>query len=142
MPELRKADPEARRRAVLTILIATAVGVLVIFAFEQNRQVLEDWLLADPETAKQRAGWLLLLLAALLQLPTIGFAIYLWSIAGKILRAREYPPPGLAVIRDTPVVTGTAAEARGRQLRLLATGLVIAGLVFSLLLWRLAAILG
>jgi len=138
MPDIRKADAQARRRAVLLIFAAAFIGSLLILVFEHFRIPLEDWLLADPELSGERARRLLLALAGLLQLPALGFALYLWTLGKRICRAQEFPPPGLAVIRDTPVVTGTAAMARGRQLKLLAFGLVVASAVFGLLLWQLA----
>jgi len=69
-------------------------------------------------------------------------AAYLWLLGRKVLSAREFPPPGQRVIRDTPVVTGEAAVARGNQLRVLALGFGIASGVLGLLLWRLASTFG
>src|SRR5262249_31314295 len=49
----------------------------------------------------------------------------------------EDPPPGLRVIRDTPIVTGERAVSRGRLLILLALGCCIACALLAVLLWRL-----
>ena len=39
-------------------------------------------------------------------------AAYLWSLGAKVLRAREFPPPGHRVIRDTPVITLLVGNSR------------------------------
>ena len=53
-------------------------------------------------------------------------------------RARQSPPPEFRVIRDTPVIAGEAALARGRGFKVLALCLVMASALLWLLLWRLA----
>jgi hypothetical protein len=140
MSAVRKADPVVRRRMLFLVAFAAVVGALLIFVLERYRVPLRDWILADPELSAQRLRMIIMLLAVLLLAPLIGFAVYLWSLGGRILRTREFPPPGLRVIRDTRVISGEAAVSRGRQLKLLAVGCLVAGFALSLLLWRLASL--
>jgi len=142
MTPVREADPAVRRRAVLFLLAGTCVGALLIVGFERYHIPLRDWILAEPEASAQRVKLVLLLLAALLLAPLIVFATYVWSLGERVLRAREYPPPGLCVIRDTPVITGERAISRGRLLKVLALGCGIASVGLGLLLWRLASLFG
>jgi hypothetical protein len=139
MTDVRRADPSARRRAVLFVAVAIVVGTLLIVALERYRGPLRHWLLAEPATSAERISLMLLLVAALLLTPLLGFAAYLWSLGGRILRAKEFPPPGLHVIRDTRVITGEAAVSRGRHLRMLAVGCGVASIALGFLLWRLAS---
>ncbi len=139
MTNVRRADPAARRRAVLIIVVGALIGALLIVALERYLIPLRDGVLAEPGAAAQRVKFVFLLLAALLLAPSLGFAAYLWSLGGRVLEAREYPPPGLRVIHDTPVVTDDAAIFRGRLLRVLALACGIASVVMALLLWRLAS---
>lgn len=81
---------------------------------------------------------LVFFLAAALSAPLLAFAAYLWSLGSKVLWAREFPPPGSRVIRDTSVIAGKAAVLRGRALRALALGLGLASGILCLLLWQLA----
>lgn len=141
MTHVRRADPIARRKVALVLVVGTCVGVLLIVAFERYRAPLSDWVLAEPGASAQRARLVLLLLAVLLLTPLLAFAAYLWSLGERVVRAREFPPPGLRVIRDTPVITGESAVSRGRLLKLLALGCCIASAVLGLLLWRLAPLL-
>ncbi len=142
MTDVRKADPAGRRRAVLLLLVGTCVGALLIVGFERYHIPVRDWILAEPEASGQRAKLVLLLLAALLLAPLVVFAAYVWSLGERVLRAREYPPPGLRVIRDTRVMTGERAISRGRLLKMLALGCGIACVGLGLLLWRLASLFG
>lgn len=141
MTDIRKADPTARRKVALVLVVGTCVGALLIVAFERYRIPLSDWVLADPGASAQRARLIFLLLAVLLLAPLLAFAAYLWSLGERVVRAREFPPPGLRLIRDTPVITGERAVSRGRLLKVLALGCGIASAMLGLLLWRLGSLL-
>lgn len=141
MSDVRKADPVVRRRVVLVLVVGACVGALLIIAFERYRIPASDWLLADTQTSAQRVRLIFLLLAALVVAPLFAFAAYVWSLGERVLRAREFPPPGLRVIRDITVITGEKAVSRGRLLKVLALSCSIASAVLGLLIWRLAAAL-
>jgi hypothetical protein len=113
---------------------------VLIVAYHRYRIPLRDWILAEPRETAQRIQLILLVVGALLLVPLLAFVAYLWSLSAKVLRAREFPPPGHRVVRDTPVVVGEAALARARQLRALALGCGIAGAMLGFLLWRIAAL--
>lgn len=138
MTEIRKADPAARRQAVLLVIISTLVGTALIFGFEHYRTPLRDWLASEPRDVAHRLTLIFFLAAAVLSAPLFAFAAYLWSLGAKVLCSREFPPPGSRVIRDTPIIEGQAAVLRGRVLRALALGLGAASALLCLLLWQLA----
>lgn len=138
MTELRKADPEARRQALLIVVAGALVGVLCLLAIERYRDPLLDWISAEPAASAQRFRRVLLAAAALLTLPLLGIAAYLWALGRRIEAAAAFPPPGMRVIRDTPVVSGASAVSRGRWLKRLALICVIAALALGWMLWRLA----
>ena len=141
MTEIRRADPTARRTVVLVLVVGTCMGALLLLAFTRYRIPLSDWVLADARSSAQRVKLVFLLLAALLLAPLLTLAAYLWSLGEKVVRTREFPPPGLRVIRDTPIVTGERAVSRGRLLKVLALGLGIASAALAALLWRLQLLL-
>jgi hypothetical protein len=141
MTEVRRADPALRRQTVIVLVVGACVGALLIMGFERYSIPLRDWMLAQPGASVQRVKLVFLLLAALLVAPLLAFATYVWSIGGRVIRAREFPPPGLRVMRDTPVTTGEGAIFRGRLLKVFALGCGIASVALGLLLWRLASLL-
>jgi hypothetical protein len=142
MTEVQKADPAARRHAVLLIVVSTLLGAALIVGFERYRTPLRDWFLSKPEKLALRLRLLFLLCAAFVSVPLFGIAVYLWSFGGKVVRARRFPPPGHRVIRDTPILKRQAALSRGRSLKVLAGCIAVAGALLWFLLWPLASVLG
>ena len=141
MTEVRRADPAARRQAVRFVILGALVGTVLIVGFERYRTPVHDWLLSKPEELAHRVKLVFLLSAVVLSAPLLAFAVYLWSLGANVLRARQFPPPGYRVMRDTPVIGGRAAVSRGRAFKLLALCLGIASVLLWLLLWRLAWVL-
>ena len=142
MTGVRRADPAARWTAALVLVAGTCIGAFLLVAFTYYRTPLSDWVLADPGSSARRVKLVFLLPAALLLAPLLALAVYLWALGGKVIRAREFPPPGLRVIRDTPIVTGERAVSRGRLLKVLALGCGIAAAALAVLLWRFGLLLG
>lgn len=138
MPKLLTADPAARRQAVLLVILGAIAAALLILGFERYQTPLRDWLLSGPGEPAHRAKVVFLSLAAVLCAPMVMFAIYLWSLGGRVLRARQFPPPGYRVVHDTPVIEEQAAVSRGRGLKLLALCLGAGSVLLLLSFWRLA----
>jgi hypothetical protein len=136
-PEVRRADPVARRKAILLVILGALAGTLSIAGFEHYRAPLRDWLASNPGERTNRIKLLLILVAAGLSAPLVALAAYLWSLGSSVVRTRQFPPPGSRVIRDTPVVAGQAAMVRGRSLKALALFLGAASALLWLFLWRL-----
>src|SRR4030095_16605742 len=113
MTEVRRADPAARRQAVLLVVFGTVVGALLILGLEHYRTPLRDWLLGEPGERARRVKLALSLTATLLSTPLVAFAAYLWSLGARVARAGGFPPPGYRVIRDTSVIVGPAAVLQG-----------------------------
>jgi hypothetical protein len=141
MTEIRRADPAARRQALLFVVLGALAGALLFVGIERYRVPLRDWVLSEPEKFAHRMKFVFLVSVALLSAPLIAFAVYLWSLGAKVLRAEQFPPPGYRVIRDTPVIGGQAAMFRGRGLKVLALCLGVASALLCLLLWRLVRII-
>lgn len=132
MSDIQRADPEARRRALIVLVFMTAVGGLLIAAFEHFRGPLGEWMRSDPAQTTQRAKWIVFASALLLVVPALGIAVYLWRLGARVLAARRFPPTGVRVIRDTPIVEGDAAAARGQALQILAVCLGVGACVLCL----------
>jgi hypothetical protein len=139
MAKVQRADPAARRQAVLFVAIGALVGALLMVGFERYHTPLRDWILSEPEQSGHRLRIVFLLSAACLSAPLFGFAAYLWSFGGKVLHAQQFPPPGHRVIRDTPNLQGQAAISRGRSFKILAVCLGVACALLWFLFWRLVS---
>ena len=141
MEEIQRADPRARRRALLTVACATVAGLTLIALAERYRPVLEDWVTRDPDQFRARLTLGFATLAVALSGPLLGGAAYCWRLGRRIVRAETFPPPGLAVVRDTVVMHGRAARRRGRLIQLIAAALALVACAIPAMLWRLASLL-
>ena len=141
MIEIQKADPRARRRAILTVVFAALIGSVSIFLLEQHGPALQDWIARDPAQLAKRLEIGLIVLTAAISLPLLAFAAYLWRFANRVIRTERMPPPGFAVVRDTPVLRGQFARHRGRMAQALAGFLALLACVLPIIFWWLLATL-
>ena len=131
------------RTAVIAGMVAAAViGALLISFADSYRQALIEWVQSDPARSRSRAVTVSMALAAVVVLPVLGAAVYLWRFSAHVLRDRRFPPSGALLIVDTVVLEGAEAQRRGRLLQALAIGLGAIGLVFAIMFWRLIVLTG
>jgi hypothetical protein len=142
MSEIQKADPKARRHAILVLGCSALIGAAAILAFLSYRPALEGWVTEDPAQMRGRLRLVLGALGVLLTAPLAGLAVYLWRLGSRVVQARRFPPPGMAVIRDTPVLWDRDAERRGRWMQLFAALLAVAACMMLGLLWLIAGLVG
>lgn len=135
--EVQKADSQARRRAILTIVLGTVAGCVFILLFKHYGPALQDWITQDPDKLAARVQSGLLIAVALVSVPLLAFAAYLWRFGSRIARAERFPPPGYAVLRDTPVLRGRPARRRGRLAQALAGFLAFMACALPIVFWRL-----
>ena len=135
MSEVQKADPRARARAFIILVLASVSGSALILAGEMQWGAITRWLARDPEKALLRLELFFGILAVCLTCPVFVLSIYIWRLGRRIATAGLFPPPGLAVVHDTPVLSGRAARIRGRLLQVCA-GLMIGAAGAILLLFR------
>jgi hypothetical protein len=121
--------------------LGAVVGVLLIIGFERWRMPFLDWLVSEPEKLSYRVGLFSIIASVLGSAPVFGFCIYLWSLGGRVMRDQRFPLPGQRVVRDTPILQGQAALARGRIFRIMAVSLGVAGVMLCYAFWRLVAVL-
>lgn len=139
MPEIHRADPSARRRAIVTVLVIAGLGVCGHFA-------LEAWLgrtvEGDPAQARESLSSVLVWGTWIVALAIAAFGVQLWLVGGRVRRGQRFPLPGAKLLRDTPVRTGRAARMRGMLLR--AIGVLLLALAAGLVLAvrRLVAVFG
>jgi hypothetical protein len=137
MIDIRRADPTARRQALMIVILGALAGTLLLLAFMYYRGQRLDWLRFQ---LGEHVAIMLLLAAALLCVPLLALAAYLWLLGAHVIKTGVFPPPGLRVIRDTAVVTGSSAVLRGRGLKVLAVCLGAISGVFGMMLWWLARV--
>jgi hypothetical protein len=111
--EMVKADKKYRGKLFLGYLIAVFVGV-IIWNFIVPPFLIYMENLPNKELVETNE-----MICHLFLLCFIPVAIYVIIIGRRICRFKAIPYPGMRVIRDTVVVTGKKAMARGKSLIIL-----------------------
>lgn len=119
---MQPADPVARRNAWIVTVVIAAAGALGYLA-------LQDWLAGvierDPVEARATLLAALSLGAWTSAVLMAALAAWCWHLGSKVRRAGRFPLPEAKLLRDTAVVEGAAAQARGRMLQICAVALML-----------------
>ena len=138
MKEIQRGDPSARRKAVTILIAGAIVGAALLAIAGAVRPDLEAWLKED---LRGRSRIVLGAIAVLMAGPLLALAAYLWHLGGRVVATGRFPPSGARLVRDTPVVTGSAATRAGRVLQSCAAALAVAAVLLAVFIWRIAALL-
>jgi hypothetical protein len=131
--ETIRADPAARRAALLAVIAAALVGGVVIVWFLPWLSALVQQRAAEGRSIGLAVCITFASLVALLAAPVVFLGVRIVSSGRAAARAVRFPPPGARVLRDTRVLTGRAAELVGRVHAALGVALVLCGLALALL---------
>lgn len=136
--EIVPADKRHRRLALVTAVLITLVGVLLLgILYGYLGQIKRDMAEKDRRTAE---GELLRLTAAVNWiggLSFVGMGAWFWRLGRRINRSGRFPPPGAKVIRDTRVRTGAKARELASLAQAAALLCVLAGTAGMWYLYRL-----
>jgi hypothetical protein len=104
-----KADHRSRR--MVLVLVVAAVVVCGILFFWLRPWAVRFLMAMEPDQALRTIKWVLVILF----LGGTPGAAYLMSLGRRILSENRFPPMGMKVLKDTPVLTGRAARIPGRH---------------------------
>lgn len=135
--EIQAADPQARRRVLIFLAVATLVGLLGIVEIEEWLHRLRQDAATDPEGAVEDAAQLLRIMAAVISLSLAGLGLVIARFSWRVLRAERLPPPASPVIVDMRVVVGAPARRRAYVGFALAASLGAFAVMLPYLLWRI-----
>ena len=139
MPQTQLADPIARRRALIALIVLAVAGVFAYMRLEEWLSQLEA---SDPDHARAALASALLWTSAAMASAIAALGVYFLLLGHRVRRAERFPPPGAKVARDTPVVTGSAARTRALLLQLIAGVLLGCAVVLLAMAWRLVTYAG
>lgn len=112
---IQPADPVSRRRALRCLVASTAVGAAALVPLHP---VLSRALEGSADEALATLLLALRVVTGAMAVAAMVFAGWLWWGAARVSAARRFPPPGLAVGRDTRIAEGDAAKRLTIAMRL------------------------
>jgi hypothetical protein len=114
--------------------MAVVLCVLLLAAVAYN--VADRWLTEvlelEPQVARSTLAGALRWITLALSVCVAALGVYLLDIGRRVVSAQRYPPPGFAVVKDTEVVEGHSAKARGLWIQLFSAVLIIAAVALLL----------
>jgi hypothetical protein len=135
-----RGDPVLRRRALLVLPLLLALGVAALATAPRASRLLILWLQQSPDPGRHAVLAMLGFAAPFTLLAwLVGVDVVRRSV--KTFRACRFPPPGMRVVRDTPVLRGNAARFLGVAGLVLATALLTAGSALPFFAYRIGAVL-
>ena len=119
------ADKNLRKKFFI-FLGLSVIAVLIIVPYfngylEQIKQAFKE----NPEVAFKKSMFVLKATLGFVSFLLVMTGIYSMSLARRTLKSGQYPPPGMRVIRDTRLRTGTQAKRAGILLIALSGILII-----------------
>ncbi len=134
MVDIQKANPQARRKAILNLIIGALAGTGLFYLLEYLVGNVNLWIQSHAIYLVEH-HYIAFLAMLLLVSPILWLTIYLIRFTRQIIRAERFPPPDTPVIRDVRVLEGKAAIRRGRLLQVLCWLILIPTAALPLLVW-------
>jgi hypothetical protein len=134
MENIQLADPNARRKAILVVCVAALLGVCAGLIFNSLQDDLQPWLEGNLHLLLANT-MIIFVFSLVVVLPILASGIYLLLLGTRSVRAQRFPPPGVAVVRDTPVLEGAAGIRRGRVIQILSLLLLCCAGAIPVVLW-------
>lgn len=132
--EIQRADPKARRKAILSVIGGALFGTGLYFLLEYMVGNINQWIETNALFMVEH-HYVAFLLMLLLISPILWLSIYLIRFAGQIVKAERFPPPNTPVIRDVRVLEGRQAIRRGRLVQMLCWIILLTAAAIPPLVW-------
>jgi hypothetical protein len=114
-------------------IVATAtLAGLALLQLATPSAAIAAWITEAPGSSEARILIVIWGLTAAITGPALAAAFYLARLARQVVRDERFPPAGMRVVRDTPILRGAAARRRARVMQVVAAGLVGVGFCFAL----------
>jgi len=137
--EIVPADKNLRNRTIILAIVLFVVGLAVLYLLRVRLEAIENLAGEDLSSAVDQVLRLTAIVAWVAGPSFVGLGVWLWWIARRINRGGRFPPPGMKVIRDTPVRTGDRAKGLARLAQVAALVCLVWGTIGIWLFYSRAA---
>jgi hypothetical protein len=103
------ADHQLRRRSILLVVLAVVVGAVLLWVLHIRLERIQQTAEQDLVAAADGALRLVQICAWCGGLGFVGIGLWFGRLGWQIHASGQYPPPGMKVIKDTPLRTGPSA---------------------------------
>ena len=131
-------DPRLRQWTLLLAAAMLLTGLAALWLLRTALADLEQLAQRDLPAAVNRTLRLVMGIAVLGSAGMVGCAAWLWFLARKIRRSGRFPPPGMKVIKDTPLRQGPQAQSMAARAQVAAVLLLTLGTAAMWYLYHLA----
>jgi hypothetical protein len=104
------ADKKFRKQFIVFLILIIVVFVVLIVNLKSYLDQAVQQSRESQDMLFRKTIFLLKWWMGLGALPILGFWVYQIFLARRILKSGQFPPPGMRVIRDTMIQTGTRAK--------------------------------
>lgn len=123
------ADKKLRKQLLVLILLLIPAGLFLIQILSANVEDIKTLAATDIDQAVAKLRNLVTIFAVANAVFSVAFGLYAVSIAIRILKSEQFPPPGMRVIRDTRIRTGKKAKTMGMLMIFMAIILLSTNLI-------------
>jgi heme/copper-type cytochrome/quinol oxidase subunit 2 len=137
-----QADKNLRKKFII-FLGLTMIAVLLIVPYfndyiEQIKQISKE----NPELAFKKSMFMLKLTLGIVSFLLLMTGVYFIILARRTFKSGQYPPPGMRMIRETKLRTGTQAKKAALSLIVLSCILIILAFFFLYFPWAFEKTIG
>ena len=119
------ADKNLRKKFFIFLGLSVIAVFIIVTYFNGYLEQIKQAFKENPEVAFKKSMFVLKTTLSFVSLLLVMAGIYSMSLARRTLKSGQYPPPGMKVIRDTRLRTGTQAKRAGISLIALSCILII-----------------
>ncbi len=137
-PEIVSADKRLRRWTIVATVLLSAVALAVVTVLDRQFGEVEKLAGDNLDLAIEKMLRLTAIVAWIGGFGFAGSAFWLWRLSRRIGLSGRFPPPGMKVVADTPVKTGSKARSIANLARMTAIMCLLVGTVGMWYLYDLA----
>ena len=120
-----KANLETRRKVLWLLIFLGTLEGLALVKLTSHIQQIKELMERDFEAGLVALNQFINLNCGILGIVILISVIYLIKLGIQIIKHQQFPPPGMKVIRDTPIQTGKRALITGYILFFLASSIIL-----------------
>ncbi len=130
-----KADKKYRKKILLIALILVILGFVLLTYFRSRLTEISILAENSPETAIQNMKRTFFIIFMIMFIFGLGLCLYLFKLGRSIIESRQFPPPGIKVLRNIKLETGEKAKAKGKLLQVLSVLFLMLSVIIPLLVF-------